>query len=288
MVFFKKQIGFGSVVFTLLLAFSCKPKVIKLQSPPNYDFSKPLIDKLDQRILEISGIVWDKKKDEFIAHNDEKGTLFFLDKDTRIVKRELAFGPKGDYEDVALYKETPYVLKSDGSLTRIVTDSTGTPHVQDAGRVPLSGLNDFETLYLDESRNALIMVCKNCVSDTKATVSAYAYYPDSIGFDNKPVFTFNAEQVKSLSPKKTSKFQPSAAAVHPGTKKLYILSSASNQLAVADLNGNVEAVYILAKKLFPQPEGLTFKGNGDMFISNEGVGEKATLIKFAFIQPPQQ
>jgi len=40
---------------------------------------------------------------------------------------------------------------------------------------------------------------------------------------------------------------------------------------------------MLAKKLFPQPEGLTFKTNGDMYISNEGISSKGTLIKFTFM-----
>jgi len=90
--------------------------------------------------------------------------------------------------------------------------------------------------------------------------------------------------VDSLSPRPTSRFQPSAARIHPVLKKLFILSSASNQLVVTDLNGNVENVYMLAKNLFPQAEGLTFKSNGDMYISNEAVSSKAELLKFTYIQ----
>jgi hypothetical protein len=153
----------------------------------------------------------------------------------------------------------------------------------DAGKLPLSGSNDFETLYYDESRNALIMICKNCASDDKNTVSAFAYYPDSSGFDSKPVFTIDAEQVRNLAPRKSSKFQPSAAAVHPVLKKLFIISSASSQLVIADLNGNVESVFVLARKLFPQPEGITFKNNGEMYISNEAVSSKASLLRFSYI-----
>ena len=89
--------------------------------------------------------------------------------------------------------------------------------------------------------------------------------------------------MKELSQRQTSKFQPSAARIHPILKKLFIISSASNQLVIADTNGEVEGVYMLAKKLFPQPEGLTFKSNGEMFIANEGVTEKATLLKFIYI-----
>ena len=41
---------------------------------------------------------------------------------------------------------------------------------------------------------------------------------------------------------------------------------------------------MLAKKLFPQAEGLAFKSNGDMYIANEAVASKAELLKFTYIQ----
>ena len=90
--------------------------------------------------------------------------------------------------------------------------------------------------------------------------------------------------MKELSPRPTSRFQPSAARIHPVLKKVFIISSASNQLVITDTNGNVENVYMLAKKLFPQAEGLTFKSNGDMYISNEALSSKASLLKFTYIQ----
>jgi hypothetical protein len=126
------------------------------------------------------------------------------------------------------------------------------------------------------------MICKNCAMDDKSTISAFAFYPDSIGFDNTPVFKINADEVRKLSPQKTSKLQPSAAALHPVLNKLFILSSASNQLVIADRDGNPESVYHLSRQLFPQPEGITFKNNGDMYISNEGVTARSTLIKFLY------
>jgi hypothetical protein len=137
-------------------------------------------------------------------------------------------------------------------------------------------------MYADTARKALIVVCKNCAMDSKAEVSAFAFYPDSIGFVNTPVFRFNADTIKKMSPHKTSKFQPSAAGIHPVLRKLFIISSAANQLVVADLNGNPEAVYELGKKLFPQPEGLTFKNDGTLYISNEGVTSRSTILRFLY------
>lgn len=272
------------IVCVLFVFFiGCKPKRFIYKSPPHYDFSTVLPLKLDLKIKEISGIVWDNHKDEFIAHNDEKGTIFYLDKNNAGIVREFQFSTsKGDYEDIAIAKDDIYVLRSDGMLFKIVADSAGSQKSFDLGKIGLSGQVDFETLYYDPERNALIMLCKNCAIDDKKLVSAYAYYPDSIGFVNKPIYSIDLAKVKELSPRATSRFQPSAARIHPVLKKLFILSSASNQLVIADMDGNVEGVYMLAKKLFPQAEGLTFKTNGEMFISNEGISSKSELLKFNY------
>jgi len=282
-MYFLKRLGItGWTMLALFVYSGCKPRVKFMKSPPHYNFSEGYADKLDLKLKEISGIVYDPERKEFICHQDESGKIFFLDKETKMIKNEVHFAGKGDYEDIALYHGTIYVLRSDGLLTKILTDSTGNFFGVEAGKVPLAGNNDFETLYYDDTRNALIVICKNCEMDTKKTVSAFAYYPDSSGFENKPVFVIDAEEIKKLAPEKTSHFQPSAAAIQPVMKKLFILSSASNELVIADINGTVEAVFTLSKKLFPQPEGITFKNSGDMYISNEGVTSKATLLRFSY------
>jgi uncharacterized protein YjiK len=280
-IFFRKM-GLPLVSLAILMT-GCKAKKIVYQSPPHYNFSEVFPDKLDLKLKEISVIVWDTDKNEFIAHNDEMGKIYYLDKDTKIVKTEFEFSKKkGDYEDIAMANGIIYVLKSNGEITKIITDSLGKQSAFEAGKINLSGSKDFEAMYYDPGRKALIVICKDCGTDDKKTVSAFAFYPDSTGFDDKPIFTYDAEKVSQLSPRKTSKFKPSAAAINPKTGQLFILSSASNQLVIADLNGEVLSVFMLAKKLFPQPEGITFKSSGDMYISNEAVSSKASLLKFTF------
>jgi uncharacterized protein YjiK len=279
---FPTRILFGALLLMVVIP-GCRRKTRVLKSPPHYNFSTPLTDKLELKLQEISGITWDSKNNVFLAVDDGSDKLFFLDKDTRIIITESVFGDIGDYEDVAILNGIPYILRSDGMITKIVKDSTGKIIGMEAGHIGLSGTNDFEAMYSDPARKALVLICKNCKSDDAQSVSAFAFYPDSIGFDNKPLYTINAAKAAQLSPFKTSKLQPSAAAIHPVLQKLFILSSSSNQLAIADLNGNVESVYKLSPKLFPQPEGITFRSNGDMYISNEGINTKATLSKFTYV-----
>ena len=270
-------------VITMLLLGSCGTgKVRRIQSPPHYSFAQVFTHKLEPKLKEISGLAWDKKLDEFIAHNDESGKLFYLDKETKLIKSELPFGEKGDYEEVAVVNSVPYILRSDGLILMISKDSTGKAIPVEMGKVGISGVNDFESMYFDPARNALVILCKNCESDNKQVVSAYACSLDSTGFDPAPVFSISIDEVKTASPFKSGRFEPSAAAIHPVLQKLFILSSASNQLIITSLDGKLEGVYELGKKLFPQPEGITFKSNGDMYISNEGRAEKATILRFPY------
>ena len=271
------------LLLPVLTNMGCMQKKRIIKSPSHYNFSEAYTYKLDLKLKEISGLAWDSDRDEFLAHYDESGKLFVLDKASIQIKlpSPYEFGTKGDYEDIAVYKGVPYVLRSDGMITKIIRDSAGVRGIE-AGKISISGTNDFETMYADTARKALIIICKNCAMDDKKSVSAFAFYPDSTGFDTNPVFTIDVAEVEKLAPHKTSKLQPSAAAIHPVLKKIFIISSAANLLVITDLNGKVESVFELGKKLFPQPEGLTFKNNGDMYISNEGVNTRATIHRFVY------
>ncbi len=214
--------------FTCLLLMvvvsGCRLKKRVLKSPPHYNFSEVFSDKLDLKLKEISGLTWDTKSKVFLAINDEAGKLYSLDKELHLLPGEVVFGERGDYEDLAILNGTTYILKSDGAVTKLVKDSAGKFTGVPAGKVSVTGTNDFETMFADPSRNALIMMCKNCKADDDNSVSAFAYYPDSIGFDSKPLFTIDADRVRELAPQKTSKLQPSAAAIHPILQKIFILS----------------------------------------------------------------
>ena len=270
------------IVVSVFCFTGCKQKKVVLKSPPHYNFQEVFTDKLDLKIKEISGLDWDGVNNVFVAHNDESGKLFLLDRDSKAIKEEFSFGGKGDYEDIALVKQVAYVLKSDGVITRVSRDSAQVMKGVEVGKLTLEGSVDFETMYYDSARHALVLICKNCKVDDNSGVSAYAFYIDSVGFDNKPLYTIDAAKIEELSPKKTSKFQPSGARINPKLKKLFIISSAANQLVVADLDGKVESVHWLTPKLFKQPEGITFNRSGDMYISNEGVTSQGTIHRFVY------
>jgi len=109
---------FGLMIFIV----SCKSK--KFKSPAHYKFTEVATQKLDLKLREISGLAWDPNENIFYAINDESGKIFILEKTQGIIRNEFVFGAKGDYEDVAIYNGIPYVLRSDGMLTKVMLDST--------------------------------------------------------------------------------------------------------------------------------------------------------------------
>ena len=78
------------------------------------------------------------------------------------------------------------------------------------------------------------------------------------------------------------KFRPSAMAIHPITKKLYLLSAVDHSLFIFNESGVIEQIEQLNPVLFNKSEGLTFFPNGDMIITNEGQTGTPTLLRFNY------
>ena len=93
---------------------------------------------------------------------------------------------------------------------------------------------------------------------------------------------YSEESVRSFLKDKNAEFKPSAAAIHPIEKRLYILASVGKLLVIADTQGKVQEVYRLNPDIYQQPEGITFAPNGDMYISNEAKGLVPTLLYFPY------
>lgn len=254
------------------------------ESPRGYNLNRPSVLKLPPALDEISGIVYYPKDKSVLAINDEVGWLYkiYLKEDPDIQKWKYSNG--ADFEDLVLADSTFYVLESNGNIIKfkfIRPDSAATQEFI----FPAPGKNEFEILYHEPQANRLILLCKDCEIDSKNSLTAFAFDLDSMAYSQNPAYIIDIRKIEDLLEEKRLRFKPSAAAIHPKTSELYIISSINKVLVVADLKGVPKKVYKISPRLYKQPEGMTFTLNGDMIVSNESADIGAANILFFKYKP---
>jgi uncharacterized protein YjiK len=271
-------------VYSIPLLTSCIHK--SYSSPEGYDMEHPKKMEIGKVLTEISGIVYnDDQPGSFLAISDSRRQVFELNSQKIKLKdyTDKVVPPDSDLEDITKVNDTLYLLSSRGLIYQVTTghDSNSIASYQ----INLPGQNDFETIYYDPSVKGLIMICKTCAFEKgKHERSAFKFDLETRKFDTTALFTISSEDVKKIVKDDDAKFDPSAAAIHPINKRLYMLSSAGNLLVVVDTRGKVIEAYHLNPDEFPQAEGIAFAPNGDMYIANEGKYGKPTLLIFPFKQ----
>jgi uncharacterized protein YjiK len=269
------------LVCAISLLFGCKGQ--SYASPEGYDMSKPQKENLGKVLNEISGISFNDDNNSLLAISDSKDKVFEINVDKQKLKdyTDKVVPSKSDIEDVVKVESSLYMLSSKGIIYEVAKK-------KDSGQVKAypfwsNDQNDFETLYYDPSVNSLVMICKKCPTDKgKDTRTAYRFDLATKQFDSAAFYNFSTADIKKELKDDNAKFEPSAAAIHPINKRLYILSSAGNLLAIADTRGKIIEAYELNPDLFPQAEGIAFAPNGDMFITNEGKYGAPTLLQFKY------
>ncbi len=71
-------------------------------------------------------------------------------------------------------------------------------------------------------------------------------------------------------------------AVHPRTGHVFVLSARGNGLVELDAAGKLVAAQTLSSKLFPQPEGLAFAPNGDLYVASDSVKKSGQGLVYRF------
>ncbi|MBO3098146.1 SdiA-regulated domain-containing protein [Gelidibacter pelagius] len=242
----------------------------------NYTISETweLPDELD----EISGIVW--IDDHTLACvQDENGIIYLYDLDEKSIREEIPFSGNGDYEGIALHKTDLYVMQSDGLLYEI-KDWRETNRTISSYQTGFKAANNMESLTYSAKDSSLLTAPKDKDANDEFK-GIYKISMTSKRVDvNSPTYKIemNAEALKNYRDKKLRKtFNPSEIAVHPKTNDIYVLEGKNPKLLILDEHGNLKNVYKLDEINFPQPEGMTFSADGDLYISNEAVIGAATI-----------
>lgn len=247
-----------------------------LPDVPGYNSDAKQIYVLHKQLLEISGIAYVNDR-TLAAVNDEDGKVFTVDF-TDHKPASVNFGEEKDYEDILFADSLYYVLESNGNLHIVPV-----AHPSDDRKIQFHKKRkiEFESLYKDERTGKLVLLSKEQRLIDEALV-AYSFDPVTEQFSSEPYYVIPLRDVKRLMKDYSADCKPSAAAVHPKLNKLFVIASVGKVLLICTLDGIVEKAYSLNPDLFAQPEGICFAPSGDMFISNEGLQGKATVIRFPY------
>jgi uncharacterized protein YjiK len=266
-----------SLLLTSLIFTRCNRGKDVFTSPPGYDMEKPFQLKLPLELDEISGLAYYPKDSSVFAINDEKGWLYKLGLGRNRSMIRWKFSSGADFEDLALLDSTFFVLQSSGTVIRI--DIKSGVFVTREIPFPYGKGNEFEILYYDDQRKKLILICKDCETDKKKSLTTFSFDPLTDRFSDSS-FTIDVNPIAAAMEKKSVRFKPSAAAINPIDSMLYIVSAINKLIVVTDRNGIFKKAYTIDPSLFKQPEGITFTPWGAIIISKEAanVGVADILI----------
>ncbi len=260
-----------------------------------YDLNEPMLElKLAKKLTEISGLSFNEDESELIAINDEQGKLFYLDKRTGEILKEEKFHKKGDYEGVEVANGNIFVLKNNGTIYQhIAGEKRPKPK---AFKTNLDETNDVEGLGYDTRKNQLLLACKGKAgegTEFKQARAIYAFGLKKMELLPNPKYLISQKDIDAYLPKDTKAdkslksnflkpmiFAPSAIAVHPKTRHIYILSSVGKSLVVLNHRGKIISIQKMEKDLIQQPEGICFEKAGALYISSEGKKGRGRIFKF--------
>ncbi len=267
------------------------------QSDSNYDFTKPSeFFILEKKLGEISSLAYDPEENVFITNNDESGSFYFLDAKNFEIISEVDFGWNGDYESIEKVGNDVFICKSDGGLYvyNMITKKARKQITH------LSSKNDVEGLCYDKRTNSLLLACKgealNVSKDKREEKkSIYKFNLEAKKLNPKPHFTIKDSELKdyiSSAYKEESKskikalkkkaidFAPSGIAIHPESGDYYLISAIHSLLLIINQEKDLIDIVFLNKNTMPQPEGITFDKEKNLYISTEGHGSLAKIFKF--------
>jgi len=244
---------------------------------PHYKMDRYQKMVLPSELEEISGLAYYQKDNALFAISDANGYLYKITPPNKIQRWLFSNKTDLDIEEVALVDSTFYVLRSNGDIMRLEFQHGDTLSKKEY-KFKL-GDGEFEICYYDKTRKKLVMICKDCDSDKKKSLTTYTFDPATEEYSDQS-FSIDVKDIAHKVGEKKMKFKPSAAAINPKNNLLYIVSSINKLIIITDLNGKLKDVYPIDRATFKQPEGMAFKPSGEMVISNEAADIGAANILF--------
>lgn len=227
------------------------------------------------------------------CHTDEEGVVYVLDAPTGKIRKRFSLGVlgiSGDFEGIAVKKDTLYLVSSEGVIYqfREAPDRGRSNYV--TYRTPLRAENDIEGLEYDPSTNALLLACKGkpllrggSLSLPKEAVTVYSFSLDTRTLDTTPRFILEGD---GLPHDGKSKFRPSGLALHPRSGTFFLISADAGAVVELSARGDLLASAKLPRKVHRQPEGIAFLPDGSLVICNDGQREKKGSVAVYPLRSP--
>lgn len=307
-------------MFILFISFClicCKNSSDTIHKVPNpktvhnteeVSFTKPLLPYdldspsqthiLDSKLKEISSLAYDNKSNTFLTNDDESGHFYELDAMHFKITKDTRFSKKDDYEAIEKVGNHIIICKSNGTVYSYDLETNETTKYN----TQLSTENNVEGMCLDKDKNLLLLACKGQpldVNDGKNKSKAvYAFDLETKKLDinayltiaNKDLLTLTELSYSSISKRQQKKlknrakdFAPSGIAIHPKTKDFYLISARGSTLVHVAKNKTILSIHFLNNKIIPQPEGISFDSESNLYITTEGHGYSAKIFKFNLI-----
>ena len=263
-------------------------KAVSLQST-NYDLLHPLKRLvLSDSLAEISGIVF--SKNEILLVIEDMHPIIYelkLEDSSGVIVNKIEFKQtdkeKFDFEDLAVVGDTVYALWSHGAIFKIVDQKGGA--TTERKKTWLKKDNNTEGLAYDPLSGNLLVACKDDAGlqdEKKSTRAIYEFDMKADSLKTNPFMLINKSDFENVAGEKIY-FYPAAIAVHPITHDIFIISTKETKcIAQFTHDGKLKAFDYLDKEMLPQPEGISFDANGNLYISTEARhGKKPFIYEFA-------
>jgi uncharacterized protein YjiK len=230
--------------------------------------------ELPSELKEVSGISF-MDDQRLVCVQDEAGTVFVFNKTSNKIERKIHFAGAGDFEGIALTDHFIYVVRADGKLFEVDINASEktAPKIY---QTSLTAKHNVEGLCYDRDNNRLLLAAKDEAPDMPGYKGIYSFDLASKSLVEKPIFRIDLNQGAFKTSRKKG-VMPSAIAIHPVTKDMFITDGPDAKLLVLDKQGNVKELLQLGKD-FSQPEGITFSPEAEIFISNEGTKGPGNIL----------
>jgi len=250
----------------------------------DYDISSLSPDRVDlpSELVEVSGITFTDDNRMF-AHGDEDGDIYEINPAGGNIIKKFHLGSllviKGDFEDITYVNGKFYLVESNGKLYEFSEGSNGEFVKYKTYKTFLTGKNDVEGLCYDNESNSLLLACKESGGkEYGKDKTVYSFSLDNLELDEVPRFIISAKDIENNSVE--GKFNPSGIAKNPLSGTFYIIAARGNTLLEVSKSGEILDQADLPEKIHVQAEGIAFKNDGTLYISNEGRDKQAYIVVY--------